>query len=255
MVALDRTWVHIGTHKTGTSALQRYMRKNLLEFHDRGMRFYAPGAHTTPAYHALPLVAVRSELTLPIRRRAPDWTLAECLDAAAEVVRDFQDAEPGTDTFFSHEGLSLIRQQSEAEALAGLLGEGHEVHIIAVVRDPAEYLNSWRAQLEKMDLSGSSPFRSSYMYTESDSWLTDYAAMLAPFEAVFGSSNVHVVDYNRELEASGSIIPAVLRCAGWERLPAGWRERANVTGADPQSASRWSRIRGMYRSARTAATR
>ena len=52
------------------------------------------------------------------------------------------------------------------------------------------------------------------MYTQEDSWLVDYDALLAPFKIVFGVDNVSVLDYDEICSDGSSIVSALWDCCG-----------------------------------------
>ncbi len=225
---MRRVFVHIGTHKTGTTAFQQYMARAVIP----GVSYFSA---QEPEQHALPLLAVRRELTLPIRSKYPDWTLDECLTSVRSAVDEFLAAQNET-TWFSNEALSLVRTTEEAVRLRDVVGDAT---IVVSLRDPESFLASWRSQLQKMGLASSSPYKTSLMNTEPDSWLVDYDRLISTYEKVF--SCVRTVRYEEAMERNGSIIPALLAVSGVNDLPDGWSRQSNVSGGPVATKRRVAR--------------
>ena len=78
-----------------------------------------------------------------------------------------------------------------------------------------------------------SPHRQSFAYVADDSWLVDYDALLGVYRQMLGADHVVALDYERELQRYGSIIPAILEAIGFDHAQApGWEDfRLNVSGS------------------------
>lgn len=175
------------------------------------------------------LLALRPELCIPLRVRNPDLLLEEAragLEAAIAATLD--EVDSGT-VLFSHEALSFLRTPGETETLRSLFPDD-EVEVVVMLRDRTDYLESWRAQLDRMGFATSSPYRSSFMYTEPDSWLADQDALLAVFRETFGEERVTVLSYEEALERDASVVPALLEAVGasTEGIPSGWDALRNT---------------------------
>jgi len=220
--------VHIGTHKTGTTAFQTYLASNASHLEGQNLAYYQSADGGFQA-HELAMLVVRPELTIPIRARRPDDTLNEAKLGMAERIEHFLAQNEGKNVVFSHEALSLVRTRDEAERLRELVGP--DTNIVVTLRNPADYLRSWRAQLRGMGHDCESAYRSSFMYTELDSWLVDYTALVSAYSQVFGEDNVVVLSFETEVERWGSIIPGLAAACGLDpdRLPEGWDMRRNAS--------------------------
>lgn len=214
--------IHIGTHKTGTTAFQRYVLENRDHFRRHGLHLHVHESGA-PQAHELPLLTLRSDLCIPLRVRNPDLLLMEARPDLEAAVDAMLKRHAGGTILFSHEALSFLRRPEETEALRALF-PNDEVDIVVMLRDPKAYMDSWIAQLARMGFPTSSKYRSSFMYTEADSWLVDQDGLVAAYRQTFGDDRVAVLSYEDALESDGSVVPALLATLGFARsdLPAGW---------------------------------
>lgn len=187
--------LHIGTHKTRTTAFQRYALANRGWLAANGVDFYV-NESGAPQAHELPLIALRSELSIPLRVRNPDWTLEEAKKVMASSIRSTIATAGGALQLFSHEALSFVRQPEEIERLQHLFA-GADVSVVLVRREPESFLSSWRKQLERMGFDSNSSYRSSFAYTQSDSWLVDVDSLVTAFRSGFGP--VVEIDYEQTM--------------------------------------------------------
>jgi len=222
--------VHIGTHKTGTTAFQTYLTNNRDHFAAAGIDVYLdPDTGRAQAHH-FPLVTVRRALTFPLRRRLPDSTLDEAVEDLTDSISRYMAERRDVDVLISHEALSFIRSVDEVRHLQRLVGDGRDVRILLVLREPTAFLESWRAQLAKRGHNYGSQYSTGIGYTEPDSWLVDYPRLIDCYRQVFGEENVIVLSHEEEMASHGSVVPALARECGLDPalLPAGWEEQRNV---------------------------
>ncbi|MEO7573743.1 MAG: sulfotransferase [Acidimicrobiales bacterium] len=208
----ERVVLHIGTHKTGTTSLQHFLRDQdggLLATVGAG---YPPGFVLPEAHSELALLTVRPERTWPARIRLPGTQHPTWLAAAEAHVREQLSASPHQTLVYSHEDLSYLRSAGEIEHLRHLL-RGPEVQIVVFLREPAALLRSYREQLSAMEFELSDE-PSSFAYVAPDSWLVDYDALLGAYRRGFGEDNVHVIDYDEVVRCGGSVIPAFAQLLG-----------------------------------------
>jgi hypothetical protein len=230
-VAAERIVLHIGTHKTGSTSLQQFLRD-----HDRDL-LARVGAHypeglVLPASHAeLPLLAVRRERDWPARLRLPETRDVRWLAAArAHVDAQLREA-PRPMLVLSHEDLSYVRFDDELELLRDLLGD-LPVDVVVFLRGAEAFLSSYRAQLEATGFPPSAD-PTSFAYVEADSWLVDFDALIAGYRRTFGETNVKVIDYDAMLARDGSVIPSFVELLGIapSSLPSLERYFLNQSGA------------------------
>jgi hypothetical protein len=219
--------IHIGTHKTGTTSFQTWAEQHATDLS------YFTGMFG-PNHYELALACTRLDRNMTPQRRHFDW----CVPGWRESVKVHVRAQTSHDLLVSCEDLSLFRYADEIERLQSLF-HPLDLEVVVVLRDPVQFLRSYRGQLERMGFPPS-PHRESFAYTEDDSWLIDYESLLAVYRDALGNERVHVVEYESAMERFGSTIPAVMEAAGasLDALP-DWSEfKLNVTGQRPPQARR-----------------
>ena len=198
-----RIFVHIGTHKTGTTSFQNWLRDNESALRERfGLGVYHG---VFPNCREVGLACASPERSLPTRGIS-QWVDPEWRRHVGELVAA-QLARP-EDLVLSSEALSFLRSPTEIEHLAELLRE-RDVTILVVLRNRPDFLESWANHLRR-DRYKLSRDPSSFAYVRPDSWLADYEMLLGAYRAVFGEDHVRVIDYDKALSEQGSIIPLVM---------------------------------------------
>lgn len=204
-MAADRIVLHIGTHKTGSTSIQHFLRDNEDLLASVGAT-YPPGMVLDVSHSELPLLAVRPDRTWPARIRFPETRQAGWLAAARGHLRDQIAGSPLGTLVYSHEDLSYLRFDDELSVLHEIL-EGLPVRVVVFLRAAADFLRSYGAQLQATGFE-TSDVPTSFAYVASDSWLVDYVELVAAYRRQFGEANVEVIDYDAVLRADGSAIPA-----------------------------------------------
>jgi hypothetical protein len=208
----DRIVVHVGTHKTGTTSIQQFLRDE-----DDG-RLAAAGTHYPPGFllpvvHAeLPLLTIRAERQWPARLRFPETQRPSWQAAARAHVRRQVTEGRRDQLVFVHEDLSYLRFDDELARLVDLF-EGCQVQVVVVLREREAFLRSYRSQLAATGFEPSTD-PSSFAYTEADSWLVDYDALTGAYRRAFGAGAVTVLDYDEVMARDGTIIPAFAALVG-----------------------------------------
>jgi hypothetical protein len=212
-----RAIVHVGTHKTGSTSLQHLLfGRGRSQLRAAGIEPFV-GGYIPHNHVELHLPAMRPERqsgfklrnAIQVDDRLIATTLAEVAGAAA--------ATPLRTMLFSAEGLSLLRYPDEFARLRQLLAPFEVVEIVIVLRDPATFLASYRAQLGPLATTDPAR-RDDFCYVGPDSWLADYAPRLALFRQTFGAGHVHAIDYDAAVAADRSIIPAFVRTIGLDHF-------------------------------------
>lgn len=206
-----RLYIHIGTHKTGSSSLQHWLGSIRNRLEQIGVAFYT-GAYEPDNHVELFAVPMREG------REAFSRTKYGIVGSEAEHtgVRDrfrtFAERHSEHDLIVSCEGLSLLRFDDEIERFRSIVEPGdREVIVILVLREKAAFLDSFRRQILKHRDRELSNDPSSINYVEPDSWLADYAAIEAAWSAAFGPEAMRIIDYDAATAAEGDVLPAVLR--------------------------------------------
>jgi len=239
-------FVHIGTHKTGTTSFQQWASKNRIELANAtGLEYYE--GLFAPSHYEIPMLCMRSNRNMPMRAKWPDWCLDEWQQSAKMHVRNEVERHEGP-LLVSSEALSYIRHPDEVERLIDLL-RPREITVIVVLREPASFLLSYRKTLTRSGFNFSS-YRESFAYVEDDSWLVDYDSLLAVYRKVLGSDRVMSVQYEPALERYGSIIPALLGAIGFSpsEIPP-WRDfpHYEITPRTPKRGSARKRLRRLFK--------
>lgn len=205
--------LHIGLHKTGTTSIQAFLQRNIGALQTHGMDFYQGMVY--PENHVeLHAASMRPERQSGYKNRAGLQVDANYIAQVQQRVARFVQDSNASRLVFSNEGLSLLRYVDELQTLKSLFPAGC-FQVVVYLRNQADYLRSYAAQLSKNPETLPQHIdKESFAYAEPDSWLADYAARLAPFEQVFGASNVHVLSYDAVLEKEGNVIPSFLRWLG-----------------------------------------
>jgi hypothetical protein len=202
-------YLHIGTHKTGSSTLQTFLETERRRLGQHGFDVYS--GFVLPENHLelylVPLEPGRDSLALTSLKLGP---LPELRAKALEHMGGFRKNRRNPNAIFTNEGLSLLRSPAELKRLRELLNTGdEEVKVILVQRHPSDFLEAYRKQILKVPGRKPSSDPKSSLYVERDSWLADFKQLRSAFEAEFGE--VRVVDYDAEVSACGDVLPAVLR--------------------------------------------
>jgi hypothetical protein len=215
---MKKIYLHIGSYKTGSTSIQRFLLDHADGLRKQGIAFYR-GQFSKANHVELYVASLRYE-------RDSFAKLGICkhitFDAhftrqIAERVQGFirQCKEPRV--LFSSEGLSLLRYEDEIERLKTILGpESADIQVILYLRNKADFLRSYMNQLLKT--KGRKPAQDyrSALYVEQDTWLTDYDSLISTYQMGFGASNVVVIDYDDVMKREGNVIPALLRVLGVE---------------------------------------
>lgn len=213
--------VHIGLHKTGTTAFQEALdlaAPILARQRIRVMQYGGSLYPETPKSQAFDLAnaVIRLDIDAYFRLREPQALLSSVLTESERAVReDAQSPEPLL--VASMESLSLVSCTSEVERLVELLSP-REVHVIIVLRDRTEFLASLRKQIQRLGLRRTKKFPDSCLYLEDDSWIADFDRLIGLFTDVLGLDRVHLVDYDKAVKRDGSIVPELWSVAGLPNL-------------------------------------
>ena len=234
-----RAIVHIGTHKTGTTSFQAWVRRYRRVLAARtGIHFY-DGLFNREQYE-LAVLSLRPD-RIPENRRQDVESYGE--EEVRAHVR-WQVDRPVDTILCSAEELSFARDIDEVERLVDLLYP-RDISIVVVLREPAEFLRSYTAEFSRKGLERS-PDPASIRYVEPDSWLVRYEDLLGVYGAVLGPQHVTAISYEDSVKQDGSIIPAILRACGadttglpsWEGL---WQHQSRTSKEERERVRQWWR--------------
>jgi hypothetical protein len=210
-----RVLLHVGTHKTGTTSIQQFLRDQNDDLLAKAGAAYASGFLLPIVHTELPLLTIRPDRTWPARLRFPETQRSSWQAAAAAHVRDQVTALTPDVLVYLHEDLSYLRHDDEFARLQDLLG-GRSVTVVVFLREREALLRSYASQLEGtgFDLSDDP---TSFAYVRPDSWLVDYDALLDGYRHCFGAENVETFDYDEVMNRDGTVIPTFAALLGISR--------------------------------------
>ena len=185
-----RLFLHIGIHKTGSTAVQRFLAnsENLLLEHD--VLYPRSGR---PARQA---IADGQHLLIPELRRAG----RSGTRAWDSLATELEEADQGT-VVISSENFDLL---SEPEQIADLRGRlaGFEVSVVAYLRRQDEFLHSYYC----LDVLFHGEMRGFDEYRHAPKTEPDYERLLAPWEQAFGLESLIVRPYEKPALAEGDVV-------------------------------------------------
>lgn len=214
---MPRAIIHIGVPKTGTTTFQTWATQNREEIRRAtGLRYYRsvfPDRIPAAAQFEFGVLCTRPERECFARNRISPAAVADLPDRVRHNLAQELDGE---DLFISDEGLAQLRFPDEVEHLQQLF-VGYDLEFIAVRRDRADFLRSYRQWMANLLIEPSTD-PDSPCYVEPDSWLADFDAI----ESVF--PGLRWVEYEAAMQTYGSIIPALCEEMGLDpdALP-NWR--------------------------------
>lgn len=191
--------VHIGSHKTGTTTLQRTLHWNAGQFLDDGYAFgYTEGvAHVHNHLGFDPAVGM-----------VPNGFMMRDLDGLVALLRDL----PGERAFISSENFSFVFSQEEIARLGEALKEEFEtVRILVYLRRQDSHLVSHHQEGAKprrpaeVMLFGTDPAALPPWTPAFDLYL-DYNARLRMWAEVFGAENILVRLFERDGMVDNDIV-------------------------------------------------
>lgn len=211
--------IHIGVPKTGTTSFQRWIHHNRKVLRaQRDITLYegfVGQVRRAPMHPELLLLTQRPERDCVAKLNIPQWSTPEWQRAAGAHLAAQVDSDAET-LLFTLEGLFLLRHADEIERLVQLLAP-RTIRVAVCLRDPASFLQSYRAQMAKNDIATSADPTSS-LYLEDGSWLADWDHLLSVWRSVLGEDDVVAFDYEEAMSAHGSTTRGVLDALGVETV-------------------------------------
>lgn len=204
-------YLHIGTHKTGTTSLQNFLRDQECYLHMQGVQFYA-GEYYPSNHVELHIAAMRDNRPSPVKEILGVTPSKEFRKQTRTRIRKFIADATCNKLIFSAEGLCYLRFEDELDALSRFF-DGCEVKVILYMRDSAGFLESYASQIQRMGFHFAEE-NGHFAYVKPDSWLVDYNGLICAYSACFGAENLIVRDWNIEIKKHGSIIPSFIETLG-----------------------------------------
>lgn len=211
-----RLFIHIGTHKTGSTSIQALLRENAKKIAAHGITVITDppeGVRTncTAIAHAF----IRPELWTPSRmsKATPSgYADPKILDHFAAQIRQ----SANRCFVVSAEAFCYLRTKAEREHLLSFLaGLGCRITPVAYMRNGENWRESWSAWLDKLDYVRTFRAQHPENFNLLDDWYFDHAAIVRFWKKVDPSAVFY--DYDKLVARQGSVIPSFLRLLG---LPA-----------------------------------
>jgi hypothetical protein len=195
--------LHIGTHKTGTTSIQHFLRQHV------GVPSYPMGLLHPDSHSELAGIAARRERA-DMLTTAPQWVDDSGREQVARHVR----AQVTSDVerlIYSSENLSLLCHADEVAAVMHLL-RGRDVQVVMYTRNPRDFLASYDFTIRLFGLAP--PSRPDAINDVSPgSWLVDYQQRIDLWAQ---HAPVTVIDYDEVVARDGSVIPTFAGLLGIE---------------------------------------
>ncbi len=199
-----RLFIHVGTHKTGTTSIQAFLAKSRQSLERQGVAVYSEdkeGAQTNA--WALAHCFIRPELQTPMRLRGAVQGKA-AITQRLERFRNWCFSQTAPTCVVSSEAFCFLRTDQEFDDLSQILGGLFEQVVpVLTVRSDKEWRKSWDHQLRAMavlDRIAALPDNARV----DGQWYFNVNG-LRSFWARFGQ--VVELDYEAALRDHGSIIP------------------------------------------------
>jgi len=185
-----KLFIHIGTHKTGTSAIQNFLFMNREALRQKG--FLYPETGDKASHHAL-----ASEFRLLKRIKNKEREL-KTLSYIQEIRTHNFDT-----SILSSEGLVL--RGTNVKKLRDIIPSDLDVKIVIYLRRQDERLESGYNQIVKGPRRYSKKFLDESSITH-QKYILDYYKILTPWREVFGQENIIVRVYEKEQLPGGIIV-------------------------------------------------
>lgn len=207
---LPRIYLHIGTHRTGSTSVQAFLGQIRNKLEREGVEYYR--GSLLPDNHIELYLSTLDPDKETLAKSRMDLSLGEDFTSRTlEEVHGFLEKSRAQSVIFSTEGLSLLREPEEMARLGKLFDPGKfQVTIVLVLRDRKSYLASYKRQILKVPGRSVSKNPNSALYVESDSWLADFDSLISAYSNLYDSSNIRILDYDLHVAESGDVLPAVL---------------------------------------------
>lgn len=236
---MKKLYLHIGTHKTGSTSLQKFLHDKSSRLSTANMAFYE-GMFEKDNHIELHVAAMRPDRRSFSKDKYNLQGTPELQNKVRNRVAAFQEANKDKNLIFTTEGLYMLRHDDEIDTLKGILSsEKFQILVILATRNKQEFLESMRTQIKKVPSRNVSSDPASHLYVEPDSWLARYDEVEALWRAHFGDESLRIVDYDlARTTGNGNVLPVMLEALDIpESLQSGCEEYFHNT------RTQWSRLK------------
>ena len=246
---MKKVYLHIGTHKTGSTSIQRWLAENIPLLRERGYDLYR-GQHKRNNHIELYLAAMQYERDSLGKHSMTGISFDhDYTNMVAKQVQIFLSGSDSQKAIFTTEGLSLLRHKDEIKRLRTILGSScKSVTIIVALRNPIDFLDSHRKQLAKKKKRKPSTDYWSALYVENDTWLTDYESLVDLYKNEFGQDNIRIIDYDDQVKLRGSVLIAFLEALDFEVDATIEAQTKRYYDNPTRSGQNYQRLRSLRRS-------
>ena len=198
-------YLHIGTLKTGSKSIQKFLGDNREHLLNYGYSFYRGCCPNENNHSELHLATLRDDRDSLGRQK---WTERRGEEYKQQIllrVQKFIRNRKTPQAIFSNEGLSLLRYSDELDRLAEMM-DGDNLRIVLYLRNKKDFLRSYTNQICKV--RGRHPLKdpNSALYVAPDSWLVDYKKLIEVYSTRFGRQNIIIKNYDHERSETGNIL-------------------------------------------------
>ena len=205
-------YLHVGTHKTGTTSFQHYLQRCAAEVLAEGKRVYPE----KNAFRLANLFIRRSLVTSPRYKYDPSYPERFCAapshDEFEAGIWNFAEySNQRGDLVVSSEAFCLLREPCELYALKQVMAPLFtKIVPIVVFRDVTEWRKSWQDQLQKAGVLQAMQLLPDVQSTNGD-WYYDQSAILDFWSRV---GTPIVINYEKAIKDEVSVVPALRRAIG-----------------------------------------
>jgi len=205
-------YLHIGTSKTGSKSLQKFLDDHREELHECGWAFYRGFLKNGSNHTELHLATVRETCETIGRLKWPEAKGDDYRKKIAAKIKDFLKEKIPPNAIFSNEGLSFLREPEELKKLSDMLNVlNDQIKVIVYIRNKSDFISSYKDQILKNKGRSLSKNPKSALYLGEDAWVANFNPLIQVYQNQFGKENVLVLNYDIELEKRGSVLPSFVK--------------------------------------------
>lgn len=222
-----RVYIHIGTGKTGTTALQSFCHANRDLLLDKGVLYPKVGISWN-AHHALAW-SLQEDCPVPEDERPVEISKITNEQLWGDLCREIEDS-PANTALISSEHFSStlffhLNKVFEKNAFFNLCDieqiknyfSSFDVKIVVYLRRQDQLFQSiYNQRVKDSWVRGAESYEE--IFEKIPSWLFDYEKLLSPWKDLFGKENLIVRVYERE-QLGGNIYADFLGVMGYEVSP------------------------------------
>jgi len=195
---MKNLYLHIGFHKTGTSALQEYLNENREELEEKGI-FYPKSLNNKYPGNV--------DLSWALKKEPPKWSSITNSQEKEKIISYYLHQIKNTecnDIIISSEDFSLLDNEISSIEKIKTIFNNYNIKIIAYIREPKEFIFSLYAHAVREKVVTSS--FEEYLLNKYNFRASDFALRLLPWQKVFGKEKLIIKKYNKNSFTNGNLI-------------------------------------------------